>query len=229
MSRCLVDKPAFDDWVGLVCEDMLPASIGCLDAMRKWPGSSDSAHTGFAISNGKSGGFFDEMRENPLRASRFANGMTMNNEAAALDPSFLVNYVPWADDNVPKSVIDVGGSHGAVGAAFLTRFPQIEKFVVQDLPNVTNGAHIPDKSVGRLVFEDYDFFTEQTHTAADVYLFRLVLHNWPDEKAIAILRNQVSAMRPQSRIILNEICLPDPGALTYYQEQFLRFVLQLFC
>ena len=48
------------------------------------------------------------------------------------------------------------------------------------------------------------------------------LHDWPDEKANEILRNQLSAMKPGARLILNEICLSDPGVLTFYQEQFLR-------
>ena len=224
MSRCLVEIPAFHDWIGFVCEDMLPASLHSVDAMTKWSGSSDSAHTGFALSNGIESSFFDELGKSSLRATRFANSMTMNNLAPALDPFLLVDYVPWMDDPSVKSIIDVGGSHGAIGVAFLTRFPHVENFIVQDLPNATSSARVPDGLAGRLKFEDYNFFTQQRNRGADVYILRSVLHNWPDDKAITILKNQVPAMKPASRIILNEICLPEVGVLTRYQEQFLRFV-----
>ena len=224
MSRILVDIPAFYDWVGLVCEEMLPASIYSIDAMNKWPGSRDSAHTGFALSNGIESSFFDELGRHPSRASRFANGMTLNNSAPALNPSFLVDNVSWVAGSFPKSVIDVGGSHGAMGVEIIRRFPHIEKYVVQDLPDVIAEAHAPDDVAGQLQFQEYNFFTEQKIKGADVYFLRLVLHDWPDDKAIAILKHQVSAMKPQSRIVLNEICLPNPGVLTCYQEQFLRLV-----
>ncbi|KAL8828587.1 MAG: hypothetical protein Q9191_002505 [Dirinaria sp. TL-2023a] len=224
MSRCLVELPAFYDWVGLVCEDMLPASIYSVNAMTKWPGSSDPAHTGFSLSNGIENSYFNELERNPLRATRFANGMAMNTLAPAIDPSFLVDHVPWADDPSIKSIVDVGGSHGAIGVAFLDRFPHIEKFVVQDLPNATNSGPSPGRMAGRLEFQEYDFFTQQRNGEADVYILRSVLHNWPDDKAIHILKNQVLVMKPRSRVILNEICLPELGVLTRYQEQFLRFV-----
>lgn len=224
MSRILVDIPAFHDWIGLVCEDMLPASIYCVDAMSKWPGSSDSAHTGYSLSNGIESSFFDELGKYPQRASRFANAMTLNNSAPALNPSFFVHNVSWEAGFLPKSVVDVGGSQGAMGVEILNRFPHIEKYVVQDLPDVIAGARSPDDIAARLEFQEYNFFTEQSSKGADVYFLRLVLHDWPDDEAIAILKNQVPAMKPQSKIILNEICLPNPGVLTRYQEQFLRFV-----
>lgn len=75
MSRILVDLPALHDWIGLVCEDMLPASVYCIDAMRKWPGSCAPAHIGFALSRGTENDFYDELGRDPLRASRFAAGM----------------------------------------------------------------------------------------------------------------------------------------------------------
>jgi len=222
MSRILVDLPALHDWIGLVCEDMLTASVYCIDAMRKWPGSCAPAHTGFALSRGTENDFFDELGRDPLRASRFAAGMKFNNSASALDPAFVVNNVPGIKDSPPVILVDIGGSHGSTAIELLKRFPHIRECVVQDLPEVIAGAGVPSEVDGRLKFQEYDFFREQSTKGADVYFLRMVLHDWPDDKAIAILESQVPAMAPQSRLILNEICLPDPGVLTCYQEQFLR-------
>ena len=222
MSRVLIDIPAFHDWVGVVCEEMLPASICSIDAMGKWPGSSNAAHTGFALANGIEGSFFEELGKHPLRASRFANGMTLNNSAPILNPAFVINNMPWSAGSFPKSVVDIGGSHGVIGIEVLKAFPRIEEYVVQDLPDIIAGARAPDEVGDRLKFQEYNFFTEQSIKGADIYFLRLVMHDWPDDQAITILRNQVPAMGSQSRIILNEICLPNVGAVTCYQEQFLR-------
>ena len=148
--------------------------------------------------------------------------MTLNLSAPILNPSFVINNMPWPADSFPRSVVEIGGSHGAIGVELLKAFPHIEEYVVQDLPDVIAGACAPVEVAARLKFQEYNFFTEQSTKGADVYFLRLVLHNWPDDKAITILRNQVPAMRSHSKIILNEVCLPPVGALTCYQEQFLR-------
>lgn len=225
MSRALVEIPGLHDWMGLVCEDMHPASIRSIDAMEKWPGSGDPAHTGFALAEGIDCGFYDILGRDPLRASRFAKGMMLNNSAPALHPVLLADNLPWTTADCPKSVIDIGGSHGTVGSEILRRYPQIQEYVVQDLSDISGDRNGQDDSADRITYQQYDYFTEQTVKGADIYLLRLVLHNWSDEKAIEILKNQVAAMEPHSRIVLNEICLPKPGILPYYQEQFLRLSL----
>ena len=51
-----------------------------------------------------------------------------------------------------------------------------------------------------------------TTTEARVYYFRMVLHDWPDDKAQLILKNTISAMRKgYSKIIINEMVIPDVG------------------
>ena len=222
ISRILVDTPVFTDWIGVVCEEMWPASSRSIEAMTRWPGSNSPAHTGFALSNGTGGSFFQEINKDPERASRFANAMTLIQSTPPLNLSFLTDNLGWTDSTCPRSIVDVGGSHGSVSIELLRRFPMINECVVEDLSDVIVRASPPAELQGRLSFKEYDFFTEQSVVGADLYLFRSILHDWPDEQAIQILKNQVSAMKPGARLILNEICLPDPGVLTCYEEQFLR-------
>ena len=227
MSRILIDVPLLHEWTGFVCEEMLPASVSSVDALVKWPNSCDPRHTGFAVANDTKNTFFEEMERDPLRGSRFASAMTLNTLAPDLSPRHLLDGLPWGADFLPKLVVDVGGSRGAIGVEVLGRFPQIQQYIVEDLPNALTGSHIPDKLSNRLQFIAHDCFSPQTYEGADVYLLRMVLHDWPDNKAIAILSNQVVAMKPNSRIILNEICLPSPRQNTCYREQFLRSVTSL--
>lgn len=43
------------------------------------------------------------------------------------------------------------------------------------------------------------------------YYLRAVLHDWPDEKCRAILRNVIAAMGDDSAILIDEMVLPDKG------------------
>lgn len=56
----------------------------------------------------------------------------------------------------------------------------------------------------------HDLFAQQT-IAGDIFFFRWILHNWADKYCIAVLRAQIPVLKPTSRIIIMEACLPDPG------------------
>ena len=75
-SRILIDMPGSTDWVGVVCEEMLPAGIHSIDALTKWPSSEDPGHTGYALANRTEQSLFYTMMRDPLRAKRFANAMS---------------------------------------------------------------------------------------------------------------------------------------------------------
>jgi SAM-dependent methyltransferase len=52
-------------------------------------------------------------------------------------------------------------------------------------------------------------FFEAVPHGADAYLLKSVLHNWDDERAVAILRTCAAAMRPGARIVLFERIVPE--------------------
>ncbi|KAF2867811.1 S-adenosyl-L-methionine-dependent methyltransferase [Massariosphaeria phaeospora] len=63
----------------------------------------------------------------------------------------------------------------------------------------------------------HDFFTPQP-ISADVFLLRSILHNWPDRYSVSILRALTPAMRPGSRVLVQDSCLPDPGVIPCWKE-----------
>ena len=69
----------------------------------------------------------------------------------------------------------------------------------------------------------HDFFTEQPVRNANVYYFRWIFHNWSDKYAVKILKCLTPALKIGARILINEYCLPEPGAVSYYQEKPMRF------
>ena len=71
----------------------------------------------------------------------------------------------------------------------------------------------------RIKFMEYDFFTPQPIKDADVYLYRWIFHNWPDDKCVDILRNAIPAMKPGAKILINDGGLPEPGSGRWNDEK----------
>lgn len=74
----------------------------------------------------------------------------------------------------------------------------------------------------RIQFQAHSFFEEQPIIAAKVYLLRMILHDWSFDDAVKILSRLVEAMDSNSRIIVMDTVLPDPGSIPVTQERLLR-------
>ena len=121
------------------------------------------------------------------------------------------------------SLVDVGGSHGLVCVELARKLPKFN-FIVQDLPEViAEGASIiPEDLSKRIVLVAHDFFKAQPARNMDFYFLRWIFHDWPDQYCLKILRNLIPALKAGSRILINEICIPDRDTIPFYQERSLR-------
>ena len=122
----------------------------------------------------------------------------------------------------------MGGSTGSAAIALLKAFPHLT-FVVQDLPaNTENGQRtaaesLPADITSRLTFQAHDFTQPQPVRGADVYLLRMILHDWPDGEAAKIIRNVVAAMdKTRSRLLIMDTVLPMPGSVPVSVERIVR-------
>lgn len=68
----------------------------------------------------------------------------------------------------------------------------------------------------------HDFLTGQPVHGADVYFFRAVLHNWSDKYAVRILQNIVPALRPGSKVVIQDSVIPEPENVAKPKEAMLR-------
>jgi hypothetical protein len=80
-------------------------------------------------------------------------------------------------------------------------FPNLQ-VTVQDLPQVRSvfEANVPDSLKRRVTFSEHDLFRPQPVTA-DIYILKLILHDWPTAECLAILRSLIPALKPGSRIL----------------------------
>ncbi|KAJ9325574.1 hypothetical protein DTO027B5_6314 [Paecilomyces variotii] len=105
--------------------------------------------------------------------------------------------------------VDVGGGHGHQCIQLGKRYPNLlGRLVLQDLPAAINKLS-PMEGVKA---EAHNFFEKQPVAGAKFYYLRRVLHDWPDKECVKILQNIVDAMSADSRILIDEVVLPDTGA-----------------
>lgn len=136
--------------------------------------------------------------------------------------SHLVNNYDFGRIN-NGTIVDVGGSHGQVSIKIAEKFPQV-KCIVQDLPDVIAGldSHVPEELKGRVEGMEYDFLTPQPVKGADIYVLRWILHDWSDKYAVKILKNLVPGLKNGAKVVVNDICIPEPGQLGVGEDRDLR-------
>jgi DNA-binding MarR family transcriptional regulator len=105
--------------------------------------------------------------------------------------------------------VDVGGSHGSFLRRLLERNVEATG-VIFDLPDVIGGwiANGYDNLDGRMTGIGGDFF-ESVPAGGDLYLLKLILHDWDDTQAAVILRRVREAIQPDGKIAIVETVLSE--------------------
>jgi O-methyltransferase domain/Dimerisation domain len=122
-----------------------------------------------------------------------------------------------------RRLVDVGGGTGTVVAEVLKR-NRAMRAVVLERAGVLELArsYLAEQGVAdRTELVEGDFFAS-VPAGGDVYLLKSVLHDWPDERCVTILRNCATAMSADARLLIVEAILAErmtasanelPGAL----------------
>ena len=163
---------------------------------------------------------WEHYASHPAVGKRFATAMEAFTSYPGNSLSYIVSGYPWETLPDDATVVDVGGSEGHVSKAIAAAFPKL-KLVVQDLPEVLQDIPQSNDSQQRVEFQAHNFLQPQIRRG-DVYLFRWVLHDWPDPYVVKILRNQIPMLVKGAKIVINEQLLPEPGTLPLVIEKQIR-------
>lgn len=133
----------------------------------------------------------------------------MTSLSARMMPPILEAY----DFSYIHTLVDVAGGHGFVLTSILKKYPHM-KGIVMDLPHVVDGANQSIRTQGlegRARAESGDFF-KAVPPGGDAYIMKHIIHDWDDEKSIAILKNIHAALAgvEKGKVILLEGVVP-PG------------------
>ncbi|KAI0424731.1 O-methyltransferase-domain-containing protein [Xylaria sp. FL1042] len=219
-SRMLI-TPSICDWLRVGTEELWPASVKTLDALQKWPSSSDPRETGFSLANNTDKSLYEVLQHDPKRASQFARAMAAYTQSPGFSISHISDNYGWSTIGNAQ-IVDVGGAQGHVAMKLASQFPNLS-FIVQDMSEVIKGAEslLSQDIHDRVQFMAHDLFAEQT-VQADMFIFRWVLHNWSDYHCILILRAQIPALKPGAIIMIQDGYLPERGTSALWREKYKR-------
>lgn len=183
----------------------LATMVGSRQHWEHWGSMLHSVRTGqTAIEAIRGVPTFDYMATDPEFAEIFNDAMTGTSTVA------IETAVPAYDFSDRRLIVDVGGGRGALLAAVLRQAPQA-RGVLFDLPSVVADAADLLESAGvasRCGIEGGSFF-DAVPAGGDAYLLKAVIHDWDDEKSVAILRNVRTAIDPAGKLLLFELVLPE--------------------
>ncbi|WP_369214744.1 methyltransferase [Streptomyces flavofungini] len=149
---------------------------------------------------------FAHLAKDPELRELFDSGMT--SLSARVDAVVARTY-PFPGQG---RVVDVGGGRGGLLLAVLRGHPGLAGVLFDQTPAVSSHVLAGDEAVrGRWSAESGDFFTE-VPGGGDLYVLKHVLHDWPDEDCLRILRNCRAAMARDARVIVVESVLPEGNA-----------------
>jgi hypothetical protein len=179
------------------------------EAYRAWaelPYSVATGQTGFDHLYGMS--HFAWLAEHPDENALFNQVMT------AGSPRDVAAVVAAYDFGERGTIVDIAGGQGLLLATILRAQAGL-RGVLFDQPHVVASAGATMQEAGvaeRCEVVSGDFFA-RVPPGGDIYILRRIIHDWDDERAIAILRTCAQALGPQGKVALIEQVMPTgPGA-----------------
>ncbi|KAF1357462.1 S-adenosyl-L-methionine-dependent methyltransferase [Lizonia empirigonia] len=137
--------------------------------------------------------------------------------------SIVLDAIDWKAAG-EATVVDLGGSAGHDDIVLAKAYPNL-KIIVQDLPQVTSifEKEFPVDLKSCVSFLTHNLFDPQP-VSADIYVLKLILHDWPDVESVAILKALVPALKPGARVVfIDYVGKNDPNedvALPYSMRAF---------
>ncbi|MGH7693013.1 MAG: methyltransferase [Candidatus Dormibacteria bacterium] len=174
----------------------LDGAAGAMD--RAYAGLLDTVRTGtpaYPKLRGRS--FWEDLAaDDDLRAS-FASLMAAHSDSLAEE---VITGYPWARYRL---VADVGGGTGTLLTRILSAYPKLRGVLIDLVANSAEAADVIAKAgvADRCEVAATDFFGPLIR-GADVYVLRNIIHDWPDEQAVRILRRGAEAAGETGRVLV---------------------------
>jgi C-methyltransferase len=178
---------------------------GSAEQRERWTLMVESVRTGHTVVpalRGKES--FDYFAGQPELAKLFNQTMTSVSELT--DGPVVAGF----DFSAYPTIVDVGGGHGPLLAAILAGAPK-SRGVLYDLPRVVASAPglLREHNVADRVCIAEGSFFDSVPAGGDAYILKNIIHDWPDEKAVQILRNVRTVAGSRAAVLLIELVIPE--------------------
>ncbi len=147
-------------------------------------------------------------------------GETFNQAMTGFSAQATAAVTATYDFSRVNTLVDVGGGLGTLVATVLKKHPRL-RAVLFDRPHViaSAGSLLEAEGVAqRCELVGGDFF-EAVPGGGDAYLLQNIIHDWDDDRAIAILESCRRAMAQNGKLLLSEMVIP-PDNRPYFGTVF---------
>jgi len=173
-----------------------------LAAWNDFPETLRTGRNAFERVHGKS--IWDWFDEHPHERQTFADSMMAMTLADA--PGIATTY-PFAEIH---RLCDVGGGRGTLLSEILVRHPHLRATLCDNAGVLEAARELLTK---RGVIQRVDLvagsFFEGVPRGSDAYVMKHILHDWDDERCIAIMKNCRAVMEPGNRLLVVEALVED--------------------
>ena len=149
-----------------------------------------------------------------FRAEHPEYGATFDQAMTQLSRGSAEAVIHAYDFSSFRHIVDVGGGQGLMLAAILCAHPHLRGtlFDQSDVVARATAVLVERGVVDRCNIVGGSFF-ETVPAGADAYLMRVVIHDWEDDEAIAILKVCRRAMRDSAKLLLIERLVAPPNEM----------------
>ena len=186
---------------------------------RGWSHLSEIVRTGRPeLFNGKS--IFDFLQQNAEEAKIFDAAMTA---LSAMEAPAVVEA--YSFDGI-GSIVDIAGGVGLLLATVLERYPSM-RGTLYELPHVIGRAKSGPLNglLDRCTFASGDMFASVPN-GADAYMMKHIIHDWPDEECIKLLKACRKGVNPSGKLIVIDNVI-QPGN-EFHPGKFLDLQMLIF-
>ncbi|PPQ79396.1 hypothetical protein CVT25_002666 [Psilocybe cyanescens] len=192
--------------------------------------NTDPLHTAFQLAYKTDVSYFGAdgwLTKDPEEAVKF--GQSMVAVGPTSDPGVISDFAWDAIAKDKDGIVDVGGGQGTLCCSLAAKYPDIKKFVVQDLPETREGAeaYIASKGLtGRVEFETQDFFKPQQRKGKYVFVMQRVLHDWNTEKGASMIKHIRDVLNEDSCLLIIDTVI-QPGVVSSEGQDLVQSLLTL--
>lgn len=168
---------------------------------RAWHNLAHALTTGDnAFEPAMGAGFFEYLDRHPEYGVPYNQWMTISTTMTADAIAEAYDFSPFG------TACDIGGGQGILLKQILIANPHL-RGVLYDQESVVR-SHVLADVAERVEIQSGSFF--ERVPPADLLLMKSVLHDWSDERCLAILGNCRRAMKPSSRLLVVELIIAAP-------------------
>ena len=144
---------------------------------------------------------WDYYAQNQDEGRCFARAMSNLSAVASADVARVYNA------SGAQRIVDVGGSEGVLLRALLDAAPAA-RGVLFDRADVIEGVRAKGVHHDRMEIVAGDFF-QSVPAGGDLYLLKSILHDWPDDACVSILKTIHAHAADGAKVLIVEMVMPE--------------------